>query len=311
MRVHVVAGVLEDERGRILLTRRPEHVHQGGLWEFPGGKLEEGESPVEGLKRELREELTPLTYRPLIRVAHDYGDKHILLDVFRVHALEGEPRGVEQQPLAWVAPDQLTGYAMPAADRPIVAAVNLPDRYVFTPPSAGDGASFMQSMDTALSQGVRLVQMRLFGPRPDELETLARQAVDLCHARGAKLIVNSDLSLARRSGADGLHLSARQLSALACRPDGLAWVCASCHSAPELQRAAELGLDFAVLSPVLPTPSHPDAQPLGWQRFADLVNNASMPVYALGGMDASLLATAWQAGAQGVAGIRGFWPRND
>jgi 8-oxo-dGTP diphosphatase len=83
---------------------------------------------------------------------------------------------------------------------------------------------------------------------------------------------------------------------------------ASCHDADDLKRAEDLGADFALLSPVLPTRSHPDAEPLGWERFAAMVDRANLPVYALGGMHPSMLSRAWQAGAQGVAGIRGLWP---
>ena len=123
-------------------------------------------------------------------------------------------------------------------------------------------------------------------------------------------MVNSDLTLAQEVGADGVHLSARQLSTLTRRPTDFDWVCSSCHNEAELRQALALNLDFAVLSPVLPTPSHPDAQPLGWERFAALISQVTMPVYALGGMNPSLLETAWHAGAQGVAGIRGFWPES-
>lgn len=310
MRTHVVAAVLEDIHERILITKRPEHVHQGGLWEFPGGKLDPGESPDEALARELREELgvIPRAYRPLIRIAHDYADKQVLLDVYRVLNYAGKPQGREGQPLAWVSRDNLVDYAMPAADRPIVAATLLPDRYVFTPPSAADPESFLRSMALVLKQGARLVQLRVFGLPHDEYLQLARRAVDLCHERDARLLINSEVALAQQAGADGVHFSASRLATLNQRPERFSWISASCHNAVELRRALELDLDFAVLSPVLPTPSHPDAQPLGWERFTALVGDASIPVFALGGMDPSMLEMAWQAGAQGIAGIRGFWP---
>jgi thiamine monophosphate synthase len=83
---------------------------------------------------------------------------------------------------------------------------------------------------------------------------------------------------------------------------------ASCHDAQELQQAENLGLDFVVLSPVLPTRSHPDAEVLGWQKFSQLCEQISLPVYALGGMSTELMPKSWMHGAQGIAGIRGLWP---
>ena len=310
MAVHVAAAVIQDGLGRILLARRPAGAHQGGLWEFPGGKLESGETLSDGLKRELAEELgiQTLAHRPLIRVLHHYGDRSVLLDVHRVTAYAGEPRGLEGQPLAWVAPDDLLSYPMPAADRPIVAAVQLPPVYLFTPPAVATPERLLSELQSALDAGHRLIQLRVFGLAPSVHRAVAERALELCHTAGAWLMVNADIALAETIGADGVHLNARQLTVLQVRPPGLRWVAASCHGVADLARATDLGLDFAVLSPVLPTPSHPDAEPLGWTGFAAAVETAPLPVYALGGMRGSLLAEAWQHGAQGVAGIRGLWP---
>lgn len=121
--VHVAVGVLQDSSGRVLLTRRPPKTHQGGLWEFPGGKVEVGETVSAALARELIEELAVQVEasQPLMTIAHDYGDKQVLLDIHTVTSWAGEPRGVEGQPLAWVMPHALDDYAFPAANTPIVA----------------------------------------------------------------------------------------------------------------------------------------------------------------------------------------------
>ena len=123
--VHVAVGVILDPGQNILITRRAVDTHQGGLWEFPGGKVEAGESLAEALARELREELGIEIGRctPLLEVRHDYGDKTVLLDVHVVWEFTGEARGLEEQPLVWVAPQALTHYAFPAANVPIVEAV--------------------------------------------------------------------------------------------------------------------------------------------------------------------------------------------
>ena len=123
--VHVAVGVILDADRNVLITRRAQHAHQGGLWEFPGGKVETGESPLSALMRELREELGIVIGRTsaLLEVHHDYGDKTVLLDVHVVWEFSGEARGLEDQPLAWVAPQDLARYAFPAANIPIVSAV--------------------------------------------------------------------------------------------------------------------------------------------------------------------------------------------
>ncbi len=312
--MHVAAGALVDRDGAVLLARRHTDTHQGGLWEFPGGKLEPDEAVVDGLARELREELgiEPLTHRPLIRIRHDYADRAVLLDVHRVTAWRGEPRGLEGQPLAWVRPEQLDEYAMPAADRPVVRALQLPSRYVITPPRIGDGAVFMRDLAAVLDAGARLLQLRLFDLADEELLRIGADFCRACHTRGARVLLNGEASLAAAIGADGVHLSSRRLRTMARRGpsfDGLLGV--SCHAADDLRHAEAVGADFALLSPVLPTPSHPDAEPLGWARFGEWVDRARLPVYALGGMRGDLIPTAWAHGAQGVAGIRGLWRGNE
>ena len=120
--VIVAVGILIDEAGRVLVTRRAPDAHQGGLWEFPGGKVEEGETLIEALARELSEELGVLveTTEPLVVLEHDYGDKQVRLDVHRATRWSGEPRGLEGQPLAWHRPEQLRDWAFPAANQPIL-----------------------------------------------------------------------------------------------------------------------------------------------------------------------------------------------
>jgi 8-oxo-dGTP diphosphatase len=124
-RVHVAVGVIVDARNRVLITRRAAASHQGGLWEFPGGKVEEDEALQVALARELREELGIVTIRtvPLLEVQHDYTDKAVLLDVHVVQEFTGEARGLENQPLRWVTAEELRQYHFPAANEPIVEAV--------------------------------------------------------------------------------------------------------------------------------------------------------------------------------------------
>jgi 8-oxo-dGTP diphosphatase len=150
--MHVAAGVLENARGEILVARRFDHAHQGGLWEFPGGKLEAGEEVRAGLARELAEELGIIVdaARPLIRVRHDYPDRHVLLDVWRIAAWHGRIHGREGQELKWLTAEALPGLPMPAADVPIVRAVRLPDRYLITPSPGADTDGFLAALSASV-----------------------------------------------------------------------------------------------------------------------------------------------------------------
>jgi 8-oxo-dGTP diphosphatase len=309
--IHVAVGAIADASGRILIAKRPEHAHQGGLWEFPGGKLLPGETPQAGLARELAEELgiEVTASRPLIRVQHDYGDRRVLLDVHKVSAYRGVPEGREGQPLDWRSPEAMDPTLFPEADRSIITALQLPERYLITGADPNDPGVFLDRLQQALSSGIRLVQLRAHGVSDAAYRRLAGPVLALCRQTGARLILNRAPAVVADLDADGLHLPARLLAQLAERPGSARWlVGASCHNAADLARAVALGLDYALLSPVAATASHPDAEPLGWEGFAELVMPISLPVYALGGLGTQDLPRAFEHGAQGIAGIREFWP---
>jgi 8-oxo-dGTP diphosphatase len=307
--IHVAAAVILDRDRRILLARRPDDKHQGGLWEFPGGKVEAGEAVRDALDRELHEELGihVRSARPLIQIPHHYADKSVLLDVFVVDQFDGEAHGREGQPVRWVSPDELPGYRFPAANQPILAAARLPARMLITG-EAADVSEYIALTERALSKGIRWVMLRAPALSESKFCDLYRQLLPLCDAAGATLAVNCELALANSLGARALHLNRHRLACLDERGafEG-EWLSASCHDDVELARAAALGLDFVTLSPVAPTRSHPEAVPLGWQGFARLCGEATLPVYALGGLGESDLGAAWAHGAQGVAAISEWW----
>ena len=309
-RVHVVAAVLRDVRGRILLARRTAGRDLAGAWEFPGGKVESNETPLQALARELHEELGIRIgpAEPFIAVPQAYPTKRIVLDVYTVTAYEGTPKGREKQARAWSPPEKLGSYPRPPADRPVVSALVAPSRDVVTAAPV-ERAAFLARLDRALVAGVRRVQIRDPGLKPAELKALATDAAIHCRARGAELFVNGEIGLAGDLGI-GVHLRAAQLMKLSSRPlpEGLP-VAASCHGADELAQAEAIGADFAVLGPVRATESHPDAKPLGWEHFSQLREAVSLPIYAIGGKKPADVATVRRHGGQGVAGIRHLWPR--
>ena len=307
--VEVVAGVIRDARGRILLARRTVGRDLAGLWEFPGGKHEPEETPAAALRRELHEELgiQAEVGAALICVPQAYPHKRLRLDVYEIASWKGPLRGLEGQALAWVPTHKLADYPMPPADVPVVAALTQPDRYLITPAPEND-AAWLAALAHALEQGIERVQLRARGCPPERWHPLAEQAAALARAAGAQVLINGDVGLARSLGV-GVHLRADQLREATHRPlePGLP-VAASCHDLEELVAAQALGCDFAVLGCVAPSTSHPGGPVLGWDGFSALREQVALPLYALGGLDVHDLAVARRHGAQGIAAIRGLWP---
>ncbi len=307
--IPVAVGVLQNPQSEVLLALRPKSSHQGGLWEFPGGKIEPGESVEQALQRELAEELgiQVQSCRPLIQVSHRYSGRQVRLHTWLIERWHGEPRGMEGQPLRWVRPEELPGYAMPAADRPILEAIRLPPVYLITPPECAQSAAFLGSLEKSLDSGVRLVQFRVFDLGEAKLQRLYRDCRRLCQRYSARLLLNSGMTELLAQGRDGLHLNQQHLMQASQMRRENELIAASCHDPRQLRIAAQSGLNFVVLSPVLTTTSHPHAHVLGWDAFSRLLAEVNLPVYALGGMTAGHLSLAWRQGAQGIAGISGLW----
>lgn len=310
-RVHVAAAVIRANDGRILIARRADNQHQGGLWEFPGGKVEAGEAVEIALARELQEELGIVVTqaRPLIKVRHDYPDKQVLLDVWEVNGFTGEPHGAEGQPLAWVSARELAQYEFPAANQPIVAAARLPGEYLITPGEL-EAPQLLRGIQKAIAGGIKLVQLRAPNGYDPKYRDVAVDAVGLCAGK-AQLMLKGPLEWLGDFPSAGWHLTAEQLRKYA--PKGRPfpkerWLAASCHNAEELALAEQMGVDFVTLSPVQATQTHPEAVPLGWEQVSELIEGFNRPVYVLGGVGPADRERAWQFGAQGVAGIRAFWP---
>lgn len=307
--LHVAVGVIQHSDGRVLMAKRPDSKAMAGYWEFPGGKIEPGESPHDALARELNEELSIETIHatPWITRTFSYPHANTRLKLFLVHEWRGEPRGREHQQLSWQDPHDVNVDPLLPANHDIMDALRLPTVYAISQAGKLGIDVFMQRLRIALDNGVRLVQIREKEMSPADLEKFARNVVELCHARGARVLINSDISLARKTGADGAHLQTVQFMGLQTAPvTDMLWA-ASCHDREELLHAARLGADFAVLSPVLPTQSHPGAPVLGWEGFRMAARDLPMPVYALGGMQVGLLDSARKYNAHGIAMLSGVW----
>lgn len=286
-RVEVAAGVLLRADGRYLLGQRGPDTVYAGYWEFPGGKVEAGETPAQALCRELDEELgIRVTHlRPWMLREHLYEHAHVRLHFFEVSAWEGEPHGKVHSVLDWVLPEQATREPMLPANGPILKALRLPRLMAITHAGEQGIDAQLAALDRALADGLRLVQVREPALDSSLRGHFAREVVARVHGCGGLVLLNGDPDLARTVGADGVHLPARMLAILNERPD-CPWVGASCHDRGELERAATLGLDYALLGPVAPTASHPGQAGLGWTRFTELVAGLPLPVLALGGSTA-------------------------
>lgn len=311
--IHVVAAVITDARGRVLLARRDGTSDLAGLWEFPGGKREPGETPEQALVRELQEELdvTVEVGPALMQVPQQYPGKRLRLDVRQVTAWEGTPRGHEGQALAWVTADRLARYSMPPADLPVVAALRQPDRYLVTPEPGADDAAWLDALRRAVAGGIRRVHLRapgLAAADPGRWHRLLHAVVACLHGTGTELLVGADIGLARELGI-GVHLRAAQLAGIATRPlPEHQPVAASCHTAGELRAAQALGCDFAVVGAIHATATHPGMRPMGWDGFEALRETVALPLYAIGGLAPADIGQARSHGAQGIAAIRALWP---
>jgi 8-oxo-dGTP diphosphatase len=304
--VRVAVGVIRNSLGEVLIARRPVDKHQGGLWEFPGGKIEAGETCGQALIRELEEELgiEVLHSKPLIKVPFSYADKSVLLEVREVTAFSGSPSGREGQPLLWVSPAQLNEFSFPAANRPIIKALTLPNLLAITGPFQ-DEAQFVEGLKKALSRGAGMIQIRPSAGAASQTQRL----LDLTRSlTSIPVTVNSAADRSLWSELPGLHLRSKDLMSITSRPVSHdVWLGASCHNLQELEQAHRIQADYACLSPVLETGSHPEAEALGWESFAELLRSAELPVYALGGLCLQDLDQAKACGAVGMAGIEMFW----
>lgn len=310
--IDIAVGVLVDARRRLLIAQRRPGTPGAGCWEFPGGKREGSESMADCLARELAEEIGVRDCRgePVIRFSHTRGERPVRLHVWRIDQWQGEPEGLEGQSLAWVERSQLSDHTLLPATDVILRALDLPRHYVITPAlSAADPDRWWASLNALLAhESVSLLRLRDQRLEDPAYQTLAGQVVAYAHDNGVRVLLDRSAALCEAVGADGLHWPVARLIAQgrpALAPDKLLAV--SAHTGHDLTAAVARGADFATLSPVAATTSHPGAAPLGWDGWTAARADHALPVYALGGLGCDDIDIARSHNAQGVAAIRGFW----
>ena len=290
--VEVAAAVMLRVDGtEFLLAQRPEGKVYAGYWEFPGGKVEPGESVRDALIRELQEELgiTVTACSPWLTRQFTYPHATV--------RLIGITAPLEQAAVDWqkTVKTATVSPILPAND-PILKALSLPTMMAITNAEHEGTERQLERLEEALQAGLRLIQVRDKGWPPAQRLWFAEAVCRLARSHGALVVINGDEEIARKVGADGVHLSSASLASCTQRPD-FTWVGTSCHNAAEITRAGELGLDYALFGPVLPTPTHPENAGLGWAEFAGQLAGNTLPVLALGGMKPEMCQEAQQHGA--------------
>lgn len=314
---HVAVAILQRKKvggeHEFLLASRPQGKGWAGWWEFPGGKIEDGETAENALSRELGEELgiKPSVTQPWIIRTYDYPATHdalaktVKLHFYFVSAWMGEITPKEGQDLSWQNAQCMTISPILPANLPIMRALAFPPIYAITHLQEMGEESYLAMLENQLADGLKMIQVHEKYLNKTLFISFAKKVIAMAKPYNAKVLISNDISLARDLAADGVHLPSQSLLILKTKPSGL-MVGATCHNNTELMHAENLGLDFVLLSPVKSTFIHPEVEPLGWQKFSEMIQTITLPVYAFGGMTLTDLPMALSYGARGVAFQRGI-----
>lgn len=306
----VSAGILIRPDGTYLLGSRPEGKPYAGYWEFPGGKLEAGETPLQALSREFAEEMgvQAKEAHPWLVQTFDYPHALVRLYFFRIDRWEGVPHPHEGQSFAWQTPGQESVGPILPANGPILKGLCLPEQLVLSHASALGESNWLQQLDKALAKGPLCLLLREPGYDDHAYAELAKAVVARKATGNLTLLLHNRPSLASQLGADGVHVSSNQLHRMNERPEGLNWFGASTHHEEDLQQCIRLGVDYAVLGHIAETASHPEETPLGWAGFSRLSRLGwPFPIFGIGGLSLQDQEIARQQGAHGIALQRAFW----
>lgn len=310
--IQVAVGIVINDKGELLIAKRPEHWLGGGFWEFPGGKIEPNEDSQMAMKRELLEEVGIQVQQcnPLIQLTYIYPERKVTLNAWWVTAYLGQATGMEGQEISWHTPAALNEIKMLPANRAIVVAVQLPDCYLKTP-ECRDPVLFLAALKKTLtSHSIRLIQLCSPNLNDHDYWALAKHALKICKQHDCKLLLQTtNLCLLDKIDCDGIQLDTQQLLTLHERPLATTkWVGANCYTQDHVSQAEALGIDFVTVGPVLS--STVNDHMLGWSNFSDIVAKANIPIYAHGGILLEDITQAKQLGAQGIVVSSGLWEDN-
>ena len=303
---------------RVLLSKRLPGKHLADHWEFPGGRVEPGESRHAALARELHEELgiTIEASQPWCSLTHAYPEKTVHLHIHRVSHFHGVPAGCEGQVIEWVAWRKVAHRPMPPADQALLKVFGMAPVAWVAPPASDNNDTSAALADWR--RGLAEIKNTPWARQPwwlvwtmpvtdERAQAAAKQAIALAHRAGHRPLLAGSPAKAQALGASGVYLDQAAATRMAKRPAGLEWVGVACDGAAGLASATALGADFATLSPLRRAQVSPERDGLGGAQFQALIASAGLPVLALGGVGWTDVSWARSLGAFGVAGIHSLW----
>lgn len=307
--VKVVAGLIRRRDGKILICLRPDHLDQGGLWEFPGGKREKGEGRFDALRRELQEELgIDIKFAlPLLRLIHKYPTKTVDLDIWEISQWHGSATGREGQQIEWVTSSDLNRYEFPAANKAIISAARLPRVISMMPDVANIGTTFLSQLEGWLIAGIRcfiFVNQHLMS---NVDKRILIQIGRLLGKFDAKIINDQRLEIAA-SDSDSDARSLRKN--LTCHLDCDNFLGHFCRTSADLDQAAHMGAELVLIGPVGSANSGIGNTAIGWSEAKQMVAKTVIPAFAFGGLQSQDVSRAITAGCQGIVLPASVWLSN-
>ena len=304
----IAIGIVENSAGRFLVTKRGTGKHLANYWEFPGGKVDPHESFKMALRREMHEEvgICPVQIQKILEFKHQYDDRLLHFQVFKIISYLSKISACEEQQLSWLDSGQLERSNMPAANRAIISALQLPRMYMIADFASIGSDEYLKTIERNLAAGIKLIQLRAHELSEAEYIVMAKKVYPLCQQYGAAMISNCNLKWINHFATHGVHLTTSRLIEIGEHVVSEQFFSASCHTQAEIEIANRLNIKCILVGPVHTTSSHTAAIGIQWDGFNRLCNIANMPVYALGGVKKSDDQHAIAHGAQGIAGISTF-----